>query len=440
MGRFPYGGAVRESAGGSGAAASYLTDAIGIGTLTRLVTRELADDVIASFGRAEIRKNKLPARVVAYFVMAMALFYGDGYEEVMRKLSAGLEYMGTWRREWAVPTPSALCQARKRLGPEVMRELFERVAVPCALRSTPGAWLSGRRLMAVDGFGFEAPDSPENAAHFGYAGKKEKCSFPFVQMAALVECGTHAVVAAEIGKAGEGERTLTERILAGGAVGPGMVVMADSGLYSHRHLKMIIEAGADAILRVGASVGLPVLEWLSDGSYLSYIADPDEKRKHYQKVYAGRAKITDLPGIPVRAVDYEVTDRGDHDEIITVVTTIMDPGDVPAPGLAAAYHERWEAEQVIGEVKTHQRGPTTILRSRTPEMIQQEIWGLLLTHYGIRHLMAEAADQAELDPDRLSFIRALRVVRRQVSGQAAFSPSETGSSDPGGSWGDPRKA
>ncbi|HET6503260.1 MAG TPA: transposase, partial [Amycolatopsis sp.] len=108
-----------------------------------------------------------------------------------------------------------------------------------------------------------------------------------------------------------------------------------------------------------------------------------------------------------------------------------DPEDIPAVELAAAYHERWEAELVFDELKTHQRGAGTILRSRKPELAEQEIWGLLLTHYGIRHLMREAADQADLDPDRMSFIRALRVIRRQVTGQAAFSPSETGESGPG---------
>jgi IS4 transposase len=126
----------------------------------------------------------------------------------------------------------------------------------------------------------------------------------------------------------------------------------------------------------------------------------------------------------VRVVDYEVADRGDGEEIVTLVTNITDPEEIPAVELAAAYHERWEAELVFDELKTHQRGAGAILRSRKPELVEQEIWGLLLTHYGIRHLMREAADQAELDPDRMSFIRALRVVRRQVSGQAAFSPSE----------------
>ncbi len=321
-----------------------------------------------------------------------------------------------------MPSPGGLCQARQRLGPEVMRELYERVSVPCAMRSTAGAWLAGRRLMAIDGFGMEAPDSEENAAYFGYAGKKGRSAFPFVRMAALAGCGTHAITAADIAKDGEGEETLARRILSGGAVEAGMIVMADSGLYSYKNFRMVIDAGADALFRVGANVGLPVLEWLPDGSYLSFIADSAEKAKNSYRLRHGLAKITDLPGTYVRAVDYEITDRGDGEEIITLVTNITDPEEIPAAELAAAYHERWEAELVFDELKTHQRGPGMILRSRKPELVEQEIWGLLLTHYGIRHLMREAADQAELDPDRMSFIRALRVVRRQVSGQAAFSP------------------
>ena len=420
-----------EAEGGNDGASS-LTDAIGIGTLTRLVPRELVDEVVLSLGRKEQRKNKLPARVVVYFVMALALFYSDGYEEVIRKLAGGLEYIGTWRREWEVPTGGGLCHARQRLGPEVMRELYERVSVPCAMRSTKGAWLAGRRLMAIDGFGMEAPDSEENAAYFGYAGKKGRSAFPFVRMTALAECGTHAIVAAEIARDGEGEETLARRILSGGAAEAGMIVMADSGLYSYTNFRMVLDAGADALFRIGANVGIPVLEWLPDGSYLSFIADSAEKAKNSYRLRHGLVKITDLPGIYVRAVDYEITDRGDGEEIITLVTNIMDPEEIPAVELAAAYHERWEVELVFDELKTHQRGQGMILRSRKPELVEQEIWGLLLTHYGIRSLMREAADQAHLDPDRMSFIRALRVTRRQVTGQAAFPPSETGEGNPGG--------
>jgi hypothetical protein len=158
---------------------------------------------------------------MVYFVMAMALFYGDSYEEVMRKLADGLDYMGTWRKDWETPSPGGLCHARQRLGAKVVRELYERVAVPCAMRSTKGAWLAGRRLMAVDGFGMEAPDSEENAEYFGYAGKKGRSAFPFVRMAALTECGTHAIVAAEIGRDGEGEETLTGAFCRAGPSSPG---------------------------------------------------------------------------------------------------------------------------------------------------------------------------------------------------------------------------
>jgi hypothetical protein len=410
---------------------SSLTDAIGIGVLTRLVPRELVDEIITSEGRKEIRKNKLPARVMVYFVMAMALFYGDSYEEVMRKLAGGLDYMGTWRKDWEMPSPGGLCHARKRLGAKVMRELYERVAVPCAMRSTKGAWLAGRRLMAVDGFGMEAPDSEENAEYFGYAGKKGRSAFPFVRIAALTECGTHAIVAAEIGRDGEGEETLTRRILSSGIIEAGMVVTADAGLYSYTNFKMVLDAGADALFRVGANVEFPVLEWLPDGSYLSFIADSKEKARNSYRLRHGLVKVTDLPGFYVRVVDYEIADRGVGEEIITLVTNITNPDEIPAFELAAAYHQRWEAELVFDELKTHQRGPDTILRSRKPELVEQEIWGLLLAHYGIRSLMREAADQAELDPDRMSFIRALRVVRRQITGQAAFSPSETRQSSPG---------
>jgi Insertion element 4 transposase N-terminal len=285
-----------ETEGGASGTFSSLTDAIGVGTLTRLVPRELVDEVVTSRGRKELRHNKLPARVMVYFVMAMALFYGDGYEEVMRKLACGLQYMGTWRRGWRMPSPGGLCQARQRLGPEVMRELYERVAAPCALRSTRGAWMGSRRLMSLDGFGMEAPDSEENAAYFGYAGKKERCSFPYVPLAGLAECGTHAIVAAAIGRKGEGEETLAGRILSSGVIEPGMLVMVDAGLYSYQHLRMVVDAGADALFRVGANVGLPVLKWLPDGSYLSYVADSDAKRKASYRLRHGLTKITDLPG------------------------------------------------------------------------------------------------------------------------------------------------
>lgn len=401
-----------------------LTERISVGVLTRLVSRELVDEVVSAAGKREQRVRLLPARLVVYFVMALALFYDDAYEEVMRKLVQNLRPMGIWKKDWRVPTTGGLVQARKRLGAEVMRELFNRVAVPCARRSTQGAWLRGRRLMSVDGFDVDAADTSDNAAHFGYSGgkKKEKGAFPKVPVVALAECGTHAIVGAEIGTQDDGEYTLAARLLATGVVQPGMLIMFDRGIYGYELLSLIVNAGADAVFRMKANVNLPVIKWFHDGSYLSFVAEPEAKSKAAARLRSGKIALTELPGMYVRVVDYEVPNRNGKNELFTLLTNIIDPAEITAIELAAAYHERWEIELAFDEIETHQRGPAVILRSKTPEMVEQELWGLLLTHYGIRQIMAEAADQAELDPDRLSFMRSLRTIRRQVTSQAAFSP------------------
>ncbi len=408
---------------GPGAAAS-LPDKIALGVLTSLFTRELVDGVLAETGRGEERKRLLPARVVVYFVLAMALFYGDSYEEVMRKLVQGLSWLAVWKKEWHVPSSSALAQARERLGPEPLRELFERAAVPCARLSTAGAWLGGRRLMSLDGFELHAPDTPANAQYFGRkSGKDGTGAFPKVLVMALGECGTHAITAAAAGPVTRGEAPAAAALAAApGSLEPGMLVLADRGLSSYEVITAITRAGADFCVRVSATLDLPVLGWLPDGSYRSYVADP--KVRKLARVRAARASGAlapdAMPGIPVRVVDYDIP--GSSGEIVTVITSITDHRDAPAPDLAAAYHQRWEAEIAFDEVKTHQRGPAVILRSRSPDMVLQEVYGLLLTHYAIRQLVTEAAGQAEIDPDRLSFTRALNIVRRQVTAQAAFSP------------------
>lgn len=401
-----------------------LVEQIGIGVLTRLVSRELVDETVVAAGRREKRVRLLPARVVVYFVMAMALFQGEAYEEVIRKLVHGLRGLRIWKNEWRVPTSGALTQARQRLGAEVMRDLFFRVAVPCARRSTQGAWLGRWRLMAIDGFEVEMPDTPHNAARYGYSGKKnnDKGVFPKLLVTALAECGTHAIVAAELGAWRDTEVALATRVLSSGVVSDDMLVIGDRGMYSNRHLHLITDAGAQALFRVKVNVLLPVLQWFDDGSYLSYAADPRSRTPAAsRRLAAGVMEVTDLPGVYIRVVEYQVPNRGD-DELFTLVTTICDPLEAPAVELAAAYHERWEIETAIGELKTHQKGAGVLLRSKSPEMVEQELWGMLLTHYGIRQLMAEAADQADIDPDRSSFTRSLRIIRRHVGGPADSSP------------------
>lgn len=410
-----------------------LTDRVGLGVLTRLVTRDLVSEVVSQTGRGERRSRLLPARVVVYFVLALALFSRDSYEEVMRKLVQGLTAIGTWREAWRVPTASALCQARKRLGVEPLRELFERVAIPCGYRSTAGAWKCGRRLVAIDGIELDIADTAANVAYFGYHGKtktKDNCAFPSMLIAAAAECGTHAIFGAEPGVAGEGEHTLAKRLAAApGVLEPDMLVMVDRGLYSYELLSTALATGADVCFRVNVTLELPVLRWLPDGSYLSYIAEPHTKaraRKRKPDTYV----ITELPGHYVRVVDYEVPGRGEKNELFTLVTNIIDHEDMTSIDLAEAYHERWEIELAFDEIETHQRGPELILRSKSPDMVLQEMYGLLITHYAIRQIMTDAADPADLDPDRLSFTRSLNIIRRQITSQAGFSPSPPPESHP----------
>jgi Insertion element 4 transposase N-terminal/Transposase DDE domain len=408
-------------------AGASLPDKVALGVLTRLVTRELVEDVLAETGRKEQRKRLLPARAVVYFVLSLALFSGDCYEEVMRELVQGLSWLAIWKRDWEVPTASALAQARKRLGAEPVRQLYRRVAVPCAMRSTAGAWIAGRRLMAIDGVELDAADTPANAEFFGYSSGKGGSTGPFpkVLVVALAECGTHAITAVETGGGDDSESPLARQLAAApGNLEPGMLVTADRGLYSYELCSAVTAARADFCLRAPAQLQLPVLAWLPDGSYRSYIASPRAKGtpSNRAKLAAGVIAVTDLPGIPVRVVDYTVPGRGEKNEIFTVITSVLDHQDLAAADLAAAYRQRWEIELAFNEIETRQRGPAVILRSRSPDLVLQELYGLLITHYAIRRLMTEAADQAELDPDQLSFTRTLRIVRRQVTAQAAFSP------------------
>jgi hypothetical protein len=333
----------------AGAVTASLPDRIALGVLTRLFTRELVDDVLAETGRREERRRLLPARVVVYFVLALALFYGGSYEEVMRKLVQGLSWLAIWKKEWHVPTASALAQARERLGPEPLRELSERAAVPCAQLSTAGAWLGGRRLMSLDGVELHAAGTPANARYFGRkSGKDGTGAFPLVLVMALAECGTHAVTAAEAGPVTAGEAPVAAALAsAPGNLEPGMLVLADRGLYSYEVITAVAAAGADFCVRVPVTPDLPVLEWLPDGSYRSYVPDP--KIRNLASVKAGLASGAvapdAMPGLPVRVVDYDVPGRGSG-EVFTVITSILDHQDAPAPDLAAAYHERWVRHEV----------------------------------------------------------------------------------------------
>jgi hypothetical protein len=291
-----------EDAGGG-----KLTDRIGIGVLTRLVSRDLVDEVLAETGRREKRSRLLPAHVVVYFVMAMAVFR-DGYEEVMRRLTGGLQFMRAWQKEWAVPTTGAISQARDRLGEAPLKLLFERVAEPLAVAGTPGAWLGARRLMAIDGVKLDVPDTPANIEGFGRPGGLTRRPFPQIQVIGLGECGTHAVVAAEIGTVSVGEREIAEKLAP--SLEPGMLVIADRGFYSFQLWAEFLASGADLLFRVASGIKLPASEVLPDGSYLSVISSRSTRSSGFQIPLAAAGDPRHATHIPVRVIEYTVTGAG----------------------------------------------------------------------------------------------------------------------------------
>lgn len=385
------------------------SDRIALGVLTRVFPPELVDEVVADCGRVEKRQRQLPARVVVYFVLAMCLFSGQGYEEVARLLTQGLERERRWVKGWRVPTSGAIGRARLRLGPEPLRALFARVCRPVATVSTRGAWYRDLRLVAVDGTTFDLPDTEGNAAFYGRPGTgrgQGRGAYPQARVAALVECGTHAVFAAEAGPLSQGETVLARRLF--GRLSAGILLLADRGFLGFALWRAAAATGADLLWRARSNAILPVLASFDDGSYLSQITAADDRKR--------------TNPITVRVIEYNLGPRGKDNTVYRLVTTLLDPEAAPAAELAALYAERWEIESTLDEIKTHLGGPRPVLRSQHPQGAEQEIFAFLLVHHALRDLMHQSAHRAGRDPDRISFTRTLHVVRRQTTSQAGFSP------------------
>ena len=405
------------------------SDLISLGVLASAVPRDAVDEAIAVTGKQARRSDgKLPPHVMVYFVMALALFAEEDYEEVATLLTEALGSWGCWDGEWTVPTSGGITQARQRLGSAPLRELFAAVAVPVAEELTRGAFLAGWRLMAIDGFEWDAPDTEGNAAAFGYAGSgPTRSAFPKVRVVTLSECGSHAVVDAEIGGIagkGSGEQALARRLYR--RLEPDWLVIGDRNFYNWADWCAAADTGAQLLWRVKADLRLPVLQLLPDGSYRSVLIDPTIRGKARTRlIEAARAgqDLTPAQARHVRVVEYQVPDRdGDgKGELIALVTTLTDPLAAPAAALAEAYHQRWEHETGNNQLKTYLRGPGRVLRSKSPDMVRQEIYGYLLTHHAISALVCRAATEADIDPDRVKFKRTVRIIRRRVT-DTAFSP------------------
>jgi len=395
--------------------------------------------------------GKLPAHVTVYLTMALCLFAEDDYEEVATKVTGSLDRFGCWDASWSVPTASAITQARKRLGRDVFPEIFERACGPvagdafptvglAALGTARGSFLRGWRLLAIDGFEVEVPDTPANAAEFGYAGSgQNRSAFPKARVVALAECGTHAFLAGEVDCYGVGEKTLAQRLYP--RLRRDELLTADRGFYSWQAWDTAAATGAALLWRARTQLALPVVRVLEDGTYLTVVMDSTVRGPRREAIVAAaRAghELAELPeaagknGWPIarlaRVIEYDVPDRDGNGtgELIVLLTTIIDHADAGADELAAAYHQRWEEETANDQLKTHLRGPGKILRSRLPDLVYQEIWAYLIVHHAISALIAKASAAADLDPDSISFADTLRMIRRTATGTADIPPSGLG--------------
>jgi Insertion element 4 transposase N-terminal len=410
-------------------AGGALTDWVSLGVLASSVPRDVVDDAVAAAGRDARRAGgKLPPHVMVYFVMALALFADDDYEEVAARLTETLRGWGCWDAGWEVPTRGGITQARQRLGPEPLAGVFSQVAEPVADLDTIGAFFGTWRLMSVDGMEWDVPDTEANRAAFGSRGGSEgPGAYPKIRVVTVSECASHAAVLAAMGPAaggkGGGEQSLARELLP--QLQEDWLLIADRNFYCFKDWCAAADTGAALLWRVKSDIRLPVLELLPDGSCRSVLVNPKitwNKRKAVLEAAARGEGLEEDQARYVRVVQYEVPDReGDGtDGLIALVTTITDARLAPAQALAMAYHQRWEHEGGNQQLKTYLRGPGKVLRSQSPALVEQEIWGYLLTHYAISALTCAAATAAGIDPDRVKFTRTLRIIRRAVG--PAFPP------------------
>lgn len=386
-----------------------IAEHLSIGVLAQIYPWERVSTVLQQTNRASERVRDLPAEVVTYYVMGLGLFMAVSTREVLRVLVEGLQWLGA-AQSVKVASKAAISQARTRLGAAPLKQLWEQTAQPLIQAGTAGAFYGGRRLVALDGTTLDVPDTKANAGRFGKPGaSRGAAAFPQVRLVGLVETGAHAVLAVALAPYKTGEHTLAREVVP--KLSADMLCLADRLFASFSLWQLARKSGAQLLWRVRANYRLPVETALPDGSYLStfYASTTDQRHR--------------TNGVRVRIIEYTLENHP-KGETYRLMTTLLDPTQAPALELAALYPERWEMEGVFDELKTHLRGgQQVVLRSKTPALVEQEIYGLLLAHRAVRTLMCRAAHGAQLDPDRLSFTHSVRVLRRKLAHRPAFPPS-----------------
>ena len=388
-----------------------ITDYISLGVITKTFPLSSIGPVLSSTGKSSIRQRALPAQVVVYYVIALALYMQSSYCEVLRCLLEAVQWLRDPSVGVRVAGKSGISQARTRLGWEPLRQLHDELVKPVAVRSTRGAWYRTWRLVSLDGSTFDVADEKANEDAFSRPGASRGSSaYPQIRFVSLVENGTHVLFGSHMDGYRTGEITLAKSVLP--ALRKGMLCLADRNFFGFELWNQASVTGADLLWRMKKNMRMACEKRLPDGSYLSHQYPSERDWRHKTN------------GQVLRVIDYRLEGIEGSEPIYRLATTILDPGKAPADELAALYHERWEIETAFDELKTHLRGAKIVLRSKTPDLVRQEFYGLLMAHFAIRGLMHEAALKADEDPDRLSFLHAVRVIRRKMGVYGAIPPCE----------------
>ena len=386
-----------------------LTDQVSIGLLARTYPRSAIDSALDRSGLPPGRNRLLPVHVVVYYVLALGLFMEASIQEVLRCLLDSLGHFGMEPSK--VATKGAISQARTRVGVEPLRQLFLSCCRPLGTPSIRGCFWKGLRVMAMDGTTLDTQDTQANEDAFGRSKSgRGETAFPQLRMTLLAECGSHAVVGAAFGSYRDSERTLAREMT--DRLDKKMLLLADRGFIGHDIWATFSQSGAQLLWRVGSNIKLEPIKTLKDGSTLALLNASKESAR------------TGAQAITVRVIEYELDGVAKPDTEgarYRLITTLLDPREAPALELARLYQERWEIEILLDELKTHLRGRSALLRSKTPDLVKQEAYGLLLVHHAVRRIMLDAAQSIGDDPDRISLTATVRIIRRKLL-QGSFSP------------------
>lgn len=391
-----------------------ITDHISLGVIAKTFPLDRVRLALAETGRSSKRQRDLPAHVVVYYVIALALFMQVSCREVLRCLLEGIRWLMGPSAGIKVAGRAGISQARTRLGCEPMERLHDKLVVPIAVRgrqqTTQGAWYRKWRLVSLDGSTLDVADTKENEAAFGRPkASRGKSAFPQVRFVSLVENGTHVLFGSQMAGHLTSEIALAKEVIQ--HLSEGMLCLADRNFFGFELWTRAKGAKADLLWRVKKTVKFSCLKRFRDGSYLSQIYPSTKDRRH------------DTNALFVRVIEYTLEGVPDAEPIYRLVTTLLDPKEAPAKELAALYCERWEIETAFDEFKTHLRGAKIVLRSKRPDLVRQEFFGFMMAHFAVRGLMHEAALKAHEDPDQLSFVHAVRVIRRKLPLFIAIPPS-----------------